>query len=276
MVNSSMLAAFRVNNGLAPKSGPKSIGVVLDFSVQNPLPLDLVVAVGEDQLEWVQTIFVDNSENPFPFSAQSLNGSQSLECPPYSQGYFPFLVNGDPKFVFTTTGSPSIPVYFLNMCMPALIWDAKNVMGRTGIVTVSPTVTAGAYSANNVVGGVLTFSNILNASKTGILESLRISFKSVQTTALKFWLFGDNPSGSTLADHGAPSIAAADISKLMGCYPMTTAYSTLGTHTIYNLDSIAKSLVGVSQNLYGVVTCDGTPTLASTSDMIVAMGLLQD
>lgn len=150
-INSAMLAAYRVFNGLAPRKGPRSIAVTLDFSVVNPLTLDLVVAQDMDRLEWVQTIFIDNSTNSSAFTAQSINSNQNITCPPFAQGYFPILVPGDPKFIFSTTGTPKIPVAFLSMAMSCMVWNAINVLGTQGF-DGSTTITTGG-TAQYLFGG---------------------------------------------------------------------------------------------------------------------------
>ena len=145
-------------------------------------------------------------------------------------------------------------------------------------VSVTPTVTAGTYNANVVMGGIMTFPLILtaNAQYGGILESIAIKFKaSVQTAALNVAIFTASPAG-TFTNGNTAAIAAADSALLLGIYQLNSTSSVLGTHTIYNLDGIAKALVGASSSLYVVVVPSATTAaLASTSDMIVTLGILQ-
>lgn len=150
-------------------------------------------------------------------------------------------------------------------------------------VSVTPTVTAGSYSAGIVMGGVLTFTDILssNYGYGGILESITVKFKnSVQTAALNVAIFSQMPTG-TFNDNSQALIAPADSDILLGIYPLTISSSVLGTstlgqrHTIYNLDGIAKALVGTTTSLFVVVVpSSSTAALASTSDMIVSLGIL--
>lgn len=158
-------------------------------------------------------------------------------------------------------------------------------------VSVTPTVTAGTYAAGIVMGGVMTFANVVssNYGYGGILESIAIKFKdSVQTAALNVAIFTQPPTG-TFTNGNQALIAPADSEFLLGVYQLTTASSVLGTstvgqrHTIYNLDGIAKALVGsnvttpvnYAGNLYVVVVPSAlTAALGSTSDMIVTLGIL--
>lgn len=145
-------------------------------------------------------------------------------------------------------------------------------------VSVTPTVTAGVYNANVVMGGIMTFPLILTADAQygGILESIAVKFKeSVQTAVINVAVFAASPSG-TFTNGNVAAIAAADSATLLGIYSLTQASSVLGTHTIYNLDGIAKALLGTSTSLFVVVVPgSATAALASTSDMIVTLGILQ-
>ena len=147
--------------------------------------------------------------------------------------------------------------------------------GNGASVEVVPTVTVGAYTAGFVIGGVMTFANALPASFNGILESITLKFNgTLQTTEFDVALFSALPTG-TFADYGAPAIAATDSANLLGVFPLTAALSPLGTHTIYNLDGIAKQIDGSSTALFAVVTSKGVPVApVSTSEMSLRIGVV--
>lgn len=177
-------------------------------------------------------------------------------------------------FISFQSGNQTIPVSAANPLPVGGSFSAA-VTGSGAQVSVTPTVTAGAYSAGNVMGGIMTLANALPANFIGTLQSLSLKFKgSVQTGAFSVSIFSASPAG-TFADKGAPAIAAADSALLLGTYTLGTPQSALGTHTIYNLDGIAKQIVGSSTSLYAVVTCNGVPVNpASTSDMSLTAGVL--
>lgn len=145
-------------------------------------------------------------------------------------------------------------------------------------VAVTPTVTASTYAANRVIGGIMTFPLILPAGvpNGGILESISLKFKeSLQSVTFNVAIFSASPAG-TFTNGNTAAIAAADSALLEGIYQLSLANSSLGTHTIYNLDGIAKALNGSSSSLFAVVVPSATTAaLASTSDMILSLGLLQ-
>ena len=140
---------------------------------------------------------------------------------------------------------------------------------------LTPTVTAAAYTAGNVVGGLLTFTNVFGQSLRGTLTDILVKSKSVQTTTYKLYLFSQQPSASTWTDKAAPAINAADLPYLLGVYTSGAADSGLGTETSNQLNNIASNIRSNSQNLYGILVCAATPTYASTSDVTVSVRVLQ-
>lgn len=163
--------------------------------------------------------------------------------------------------------------------LPALVASSAaigQVGGKTAKVSVSPTVTAAAYATGNVVGGKITFSSALLAAGSGVLESIWLKIKTVQTATFQLSLFDSNPTNSTWTDKAAPAINVADLPFLIGTYVLSTPLSVLGTETIYNLNAIAQAINAGATTLYGILTVTGTPTFGSTSDVSVCLGLLQD
>jgi hypothetical protein len=143
-------------------------------------------------------------------------------------------------------------------------------------VAVVPAVTASAYTAGNVLGGIMTFAGLLApVAFNGILQSITAKFKaSAATGNLEVAIFKASPSNGTYTDKAAPTWNAADMANLVGIYTLVNPNSKLGAMAIYNLDGIGKALVGASQSLFAVVIVDGTPTPASTSDFTLELSVL--
>jgi hypothetical protein len=150
-------------------------------------------------------------------------------------------------------------------------------------VAVTPTVTASAYTAGNVMGGIMTFSGMLSAAPistptkwSGKLQSINVKFKaSVVTGEIDISVFTASPSAGTYSDKTAPTFGSADSAKMVGIYSLTSPQSTLGTMTCYNLDGIGAVIDGASTSLFVVMTVKGTPAPASTTDVIVELGVIQ-
>jgi len=184
--NSQNRVSWQVAFGEAPRKGSKSMYQLLDFSVSSPIGIDLSYEEQSVRLEFVQSIYIDNSANPASISATMLTTSQVITCPSYSQGYFPVLSSLDnTKISFSTTDTPRVPVEFLNFPVPLMIWS---VLGNTIIppvvtqkfgqvkialtgtaVQVSPTsyilqngVIVAAALGNNATGGTIGLSGLTN------------------------------------------------------------------------------------------------------------------
>ena len=163
--------------------------------------------------------------------------------------------------------------------MPALVASTAaigQIGGKTATVDVALTVTAAAYATGQIVGGLITFSNALLTAGTGILQSIVIKCKSIQTTGFKLYLFKSNPTNSTWTDKTTPAINVADIPFLTAVRTLASPDSSLGTHTLYVDDGIGKVLTPGSTTMYGILFATGAPTFASTSDVTVSIGILQD
>ena len=153
------------------------------------------------------------------------------------------------------------------------------LLNLTTAVAVTPTVTASAYTANNVIGGVITFSSIIPAVApgfNGILQSITAKFKATAVTGnLTVAVFKANPSNGTYTDKTAATWNSADMANLLGIYTLTTPLAIgAATMTIYNLDGIGKAFTGASTSLYAVVTVGGTPSPASTRDFTLELAVM--
>lgn len=151
-------------------------------------------------------------------------------------------------------------------------------VGGTSQVRVTPTVTAAsAYTAGNVVGGVLTFASAVQSTVlSGVLESVTVVVKSNYTGGFKLYLFDSTP-GTTFTDKTAPAVTTADASKFLDFVTLSSADQGLGTNnTYYVADNIGKSLKLVGTSLYGVLVAVGTPTFTTTTDVVVTASILKD
>lgn len=145
-------------------------------------------------------------------------------------------------------------------------------MARTVIARQSPTITAGAYSANDAVGGKLTFSDVASGG-SGKLVSLSVSDKSGQGVALVLLLF--NQDFTATADNAGISVSAADQLNMIGSVSIATGdYVSLGsgkgkTATLKNIQLVLEG--ATDNNVYGQLYTTGTPTYTSTSDLQVTL-----
>ncbi len=157
--------------------------------------------------------------------------------------------------------------------------------GHTRLVRTTPAVTAGAYSAGNVVGGIQTIGPLGSAFGRGIIKDIAVVDKANQKAAMTVLFFSDNPTASTFTDKAAPVIAAADEGKFLGKVEIaTTDWTTIGAKAVATKEcsTVIASLIAAAlqtdgqRTIYSVVVTSGTPTYASTSDLTFIYGLLLD
>jgi hypothetical protein len=134
--------------------------------------------------------------------------------------------------------------------------------------------TNGAYSANDIVGGLLTFPIISNSGPptVAMVTGVQIGIKAAVTSTLTLLLFSSIPTnGGSVADNAALALAGTDMLKLVKAIPVTTLFDC-GTPNAYSADALNIPVRPEDgTNLYGLLI-DGTGfTLTSTTDVTVRL-----
>lgn len=146
----------------------------------------------------------------------------------------------------------------------------------------TPTVTAGAYAQNAVVGGLKTLK-IFNSSAqpSGVFDYFMVTSKGGLTTAMTVYVFDQLPSASTFTDNQALVLNSADIAKLaMQPFVVTPAVSGSGTTAttaqLAQITSLQNHDSPITQNLYIALVANGAMTPGSTTDLVIKMGMVCD
>lgn len=138
------------------------------------------------------------------------------------------------------------------------------------ITTIQQTVTASsAYTAGNAVGGKITLPGLVSGDnrRCAITDVVLID-KANQSVPYDLVFFDSDLAGS-VADKSAFAINASDLSKLLGSLSLS-GLSNLGSNGgVINGTNIYKRLTLVGRDAYAVLITRGTPTYASTSDVIL-------
>lgn len=155
----------------------------------------------------------------------------------------------------------------------------ENHIGQVGAegdtIWQTPTVTVGAYLANDCVGGMLTFASAArNAGGGGVLKDVIILDDAGQDAELELWLF--NASFTSPGDNAPWAPSQADLRKLVAIASTADgAWRAAGTPSAIVIEvSQRYDLVGTS--MFGQLVTRGTPTFLATDDVSTAVGLLQD
>lgn len=143
----------------------------------------------------------------------------------------------------------------------------KHVRWDSIPLPTTPTVTAGAYTASDVLGGLMTFTIPWKPAR-GFIDAFRIVDDANQKAAMTLWFFD---SAVTEIDDNAPfAPVVADLQHVCGKIDVAAAdYTTLNGNAIWVTPDSFKPISfrcpdGILR-LYAVPS--GTPTYVATTDL---------
>ncbi len=152
---------------------------------------------------------------------------------------------------------------------------------KTTRIIQAPTVTAGAYSANDAVGGLLTFkTRWFTPNSTGVILSVQIKDNAKQNAALELVLFSKTFTATANNDAFDPS--DADMVNCLGVIPISgTDYVDFVDNSIATVKNIGLAVrsddtTHGDRAIYGQLVTRGTPTYVATSDISVILEILHD
>lgn len=138
-------------------------------------------------------------------------------------------------------------------------------MSRIETRIVTPTVSVGAYSANDGVGGIITIPNAVRGFRSAWLHSVQLLDRSAQSVELDCILFSRTPVGGTYTDNGALALSAADANNISADVVILAAnYRTVVTGLTLATAAFAKPypIKTLGTDLFMLVKTVGTPTYA--------------
>lgn len=174
-------------------------------------------------------------------------------------------------------GTPGTPAGTVQSVQGVTDGTPVPTMGWAFDVTVTPTVTNGAYSGGDIMGGLMTFSNVAQAAdKVFVLQRIQVSIKAAVTPSLQLVIFSADPSSTTTTDNSAYSLNAADTFKVETSLPVNALGGYLvdqGTPNTYELTNLALPIKPISgtRNIYALLIDLTGVTLTSTSDVQVRL-----
>lgn len=152
----------------------------------------------------------------------------------------------------------------------------SELFNRTRTIDKTPVITAGAYSAGDVVGGLITL-DVSSAGGGGVIRRLMLIDDDNEGAVLTIYFFDAAPD--TVADNGAFAPSVADLKKMIGNVAIAAAdYLTLNSNKIVTKDGDDLNIdyETKSGNLYAYIVCTGTPTYAAITDYTLRVTVWQD
>lgn len=147
---------------------------------------------------------------------------------------------------------------------------------KPALIEVTPVITAGAYTANDCIGGKLTLANALSSIRSGMGRLLSISIQDLaaQKAALKIFFFKANPDSGTYTDNQPLDIHDTDMLDCLGVIEVDVGdYAEAADNAVATLTGIDKVVKADDKStLYALVKVVGTPTYVSVSDLKFMFG----
>jgi len=144
------------------------------------------------------------------------------------------------------------------------------------VITQTPTITAGAYSANDAVGGKLTFANaVRNAGGVGYIEDVIIVDYDKENAELILVCF--DADFTPTADNAAFDPSDADLLNAIGWLYIGAGdykgFSDNSMATVSNQPLQFKLSAGNTSLYCQLMNGSGTPTYTSTGDLTVKLAI---
>jgi hypothetical protein len=155
--------------------------------------------------------------------------------------------------------------------------DRGITQGQGFDYAVTPAVTAGAYSAGDIMGALMEFPVCRIPGKPVLITGLQFALKAAVTPSLQAVLFDADPTNTTKTDNAAYSLNAADVFKVIKSVPVLalggylTDHGTPNTYSIDGLNIVAAPADQTSSSIYMLLIDLTGVTLTSTSDLQVRM-----
>lgn len=147
------------------------------------------------------------------------------------------------------------------------------IHGNKQIVDVELTVTLDAYTAGDVVGGLLEIE-AHSAGGGGVLRRLVVIDEDSQAEAYTLYLFNAEPS--TIADAAAFAPTVADLRKLIGTVAIAAAsYVTVNAFD-YLVAEVDLEYTAPSGQMWGYLVATDTPDYTNADTLMLRFVLDKD
>lgn len=244
-VNSTPL---QTSLGVAPKEGPMTIPLTLDFTAGQTYTFDATAQqMNGQRISVFQTIFVDNSLATVPLSIAVANTQQVIKIPGGSQAYIPIACTSKLSVTFASSSGLVLYAAILNIPMNGIVWNSSgsftfdangNLLVRDtvldstvsgGYMNVAPSPLAGdgtripeTYATSRFNGAVATTSplTIITGAPGYIVKDIAIYLTPDATLAAAGVLNATLTDGAATIATGRVFIPTTAVTGLTGPIPL--------------------------------------------------------
>jgi hypothetical protein len=199
-----------IANALIPSENPKAVPILLPFASGTlSFEVDLTETVQQKRISVIQGIYIDARSNTGVFEIEVQTTRQVIAVPAGTQGYIPLLAGSNPKFTMRNSAAVNVQVTFLNVPVPALLWNGSASGGGS-------TVNQGAAGAEPWPVQIYNATGALDASNPLTVSGVEIGAADGGTAATFSALAGGihNAAPPTLADGDQAALQLDDAGNL--------------------------------------------------------------
>jgi len=139
---------------------------------------------------------------------------------------------------------------------------------------ISPSTTA--YADGDVIGGIITFSDVVNDIGGGVVKDAVLADTSTVATSLNLFLFNQSPS-SVADDNDGFDPADSDLPYIFGRFEFASgSFEQFADNQICEAASNEQPFYTEDGNLYGVLVSRGTPTYAPNQTLNIRLMVARD
>jgi hypothetical protein len=191
-----------IYNALVPREGPKSVSIPINFSAGATALIDFTTAYENTSFSSVQSVWVDNFNNPNSITFTVQSTGQTIEVPADAQGIFPVIAASRPKITAYSAGAVIVPTLWLNVPMPQGTWYKSGNAGggnvnvtnasipvsfaiapKTPAAPAAFTIATGGVAVTAFAGGTIVNGAVIT-NPAAASESLFIDFVNAAQTAV--------------------------------------------------------------------------------------------
>lgn len=145
-------------------------------------------------------------------------------------------------------------------------------------IRITPTISTGAYTAGDNVGGKMSLTPVAMEPRTGTIMSVTVADLAKQSAAIDILLFDSDPSATTFTDNAALDVADADLLKAIGVIRVAANdYVGLADNSVACVKDINLPFkLSGTDTLYATMVTSGTPTYAAATDLTLTFGIQMD
>ena len=144
-------------------------------------------------------------------------------------------------------------------------------------IEVTPTITGGAYSALDTIGGIQTLANASRiAGEPTTLQTLIISDLAMVSPNFRLWFFKSNPAAGNYADNGALDIHDTDAALCVGVLNGADGqWVNALDNGFFEFRNIGLTMTPTATSLFVVIETVDAETFITTSDLKFIYGFFR-